>query len=62
MIQEVFESIPGISIYPIFAFFIFFTLFIGIVFWAFFRANKKYIEKMESLPLDSTNSTQSNGD
>lgn len=62
MIQNIFESIPGISIYPIIAFFIFFIIFMGIIYWVFFRANKTYIEKMKSLPLDSSNSIQSNGD
>jgi hypothetical protein len=62
MIQEIFESISGITIYPIIAFFLFFTIFVLIVFWTFFRASKKYIQKMENLPFDSKDSSQSNGD
>ena len=41
---------------------LFFSLFIGIVIWAV-RADKKYLKKMEELPLDVSNNNgeQNNG-
>ena len=51
MFQYLFDSIAGVEIFPIISLILFFTLFIGIVFWAI-RADKDYLKKMEELPLD----------
>ena len=54
MFQYLFDSIAGVEIFPIISLILFFTLFIGIVFWAI-RADKDYLKKMEELPLDVSN-------
>lgn len=62
MFQEILESIPGIATFPMISMFLFLIIFIGICVWAFFRADKKYIKRMEEIPLDSSNSTITNGE
>ena len=62
MFKNIFESIPGITTYPIISLLLFFGIFIIVVYWAFFKANKSYISKMEKLPLDSSNSSITNGE
>ena len=62
MTKEFLQTIPGVSAYPIISLVLFSTLFLGIVFWVFFRLDKKYISKMEKLPLDSSNSSPLNGE
>ena len=54
MFSDNLETIEGISIYPIIGLVIFFVIFIGIVIWAL-KADKKYIKKMENIPLDNDN-------
>ena len=61
MISELFETIPGVSYYQIFALVFFFVFFIGIVVWSI-RAKKSYIAKMKQLPLDSAESYSTNGE
>ena len=51
MFQYLFDSIAGIEIFPIISLLLFFSLFLGIVFWAV-RVDKNYLKKMEELPLD----------
>ena len=62
MFQYLFDSIAGVEIFPIISLILFFTLFIGIVFWAI-CADKDYLKKMEELPLDVSNNDgeQNNG-
>ncbi len=62
MFKNIFESIPGITTYPIISLLLFFGIFIIVVYWAFFKAKKSYISKMEKLPLDSSNSSITNGE
>lgn len=52
MFSEHLSRIEGISIYPIVSMIIFITLFLAMLVWVF-RLDKKYISKMENLPLDS---------
>ena len=62
MFQYLFDSIAGIEIFPIISLLLFFSLFLGIVFWAV-RVDKNYLKKMEELPLDVSNNNgeQNNG-
>ena len=62
MFQQLFESIADVEIFPIISLILFFLVFIGIVVWAI-RADKKYLKKMEELPLDMSNNNgeQNNG-
>ena len=62
MFQYLFDSIAGVEIFPIISLILFFLVFIGIVVWAI-RADKKYLKKMEELPLDMSNNNgeQNNG-
>lgn len=45
------ETISGIEIYPLISLCIFFVFFIGLVVYVV-KMNKKYVEAMESLPLE----------
>ena len=62
MFQYLFDSIAGIEIFPIISLLLFFSLFLGIVFWAV-RVDKNYLKKMEELPLDASknNGEQNDG-
>ncbi len=62
MTKEFLQAIPGVAAYPIISLAIFLTLFVGVVIWAFFRIDKKYINRMEQLPLESSNSSTLNGE
>ena len=62
MTKEFLQTIPGVSAYPIISLVLFSTLFLGIVLWAFFRLDKKYVTRMKGLPLDSSNSSTLNGE
>ena len=52
MFSEHLSKIEGIEIYPIISMIIFISLFLLTLVWVF-RLDKKYISKMENLPLDS---------
>jgi cbb3-type cytochrome oxidase subunit 3 len=56
MFSDNLETIEGVSIYPIIGLILFFLIFIGIVIWAL-KADKKYIKKMENIPLDNEEPT-----
>ena len=62
MFQFLFDSIAGVEIFPIISLLLFIIVFLGIVYWAV-RADKKYLKKMEELPLDVSNNNgeQNNG-
>jgi hypothetical protein len=62
MTKEFLQAIPGVATYPIISLVLFSTLFFGVVIWAFFRLDKKYINRMEKLPLESSNSSILNGE
>jgi cytochrome c oxidase cbb3-type subunit 3 len=51
MFKEILNSISGIEIWPIIGLFLFMGLFAGIVVWVF-RLDKRFIKKMEELPLE----------
>jgi hypothetical protein len=46
------ESIIGVDIYAIIAFFLFFGLFIIMAIWAW-KADKKLLDEINRLPLDN---------
>lgn len=63
MFKEILNSISGIEIWPIIGLFLFMILFIGIIVWVF-RLDKRFIKKMEELPLEkdsSNNGEQKHG-
>lgn len=45
------ENIHDVQIFPIIAFLIFFTFFIGLLFYVFTK-NKDYIDQVSQLPLE----------
>ena len=51
MFKHYFEQIQNVEIWPIISLIIFFVFFTGTIFWVLFL-DKKYIEKMKSLPFD----------
>jgi cbb3-type cytochrome oxidase subunit 3 len=52
MFKHYFERIDGIEIYPIISLIIFLTFFVALIIWVV-RADKKYIDRMRELPMDS---------
>jgi cytochrome c oxidase cbb3-type subunit 4 len=59
MYKEILQSIEGIEIYPLISLFIFLALFAGITIWII-RLDKKYVKKMEILPLDEGAESENN--
>ena len=51
MYKNVLQSIENIQIWPVISFVIFFVFFLCLLLWVF-TADKKFIDKMKSLPLD----------
>ena len=51
MYKNVLQSITNIEIWPIISFVIFFIFFLCLLWWVF-TADKKFIEKMASMPID----------
>jgi hypothetical protein len=60
MYKQILESIQGVDIWPIISLVIFFIFFVGILVKVAL-IDKKFIKKMEEMPLDDgTESNQSN--
>jgi hypothetical protein len=51
MYKNVLQSIENIQIWPVVSFVIFFVFFLCLLLWVF-TTDKKFIDKMKSLPLD----------
>ena len=51
MFKYYFEQIQGIEIWPIISLTIFFTFFIGLIWWVV-KVDKSYIKEMKQLPLE----------
>ncbi len=51
MFQHYFELIEGVEIYPLFSLVVFMIFFIIVSLWSL-KADKKYLNEMEMLPLD----------
>ncbi len=60
MFKHILESIPGVSIWPIIALFLFFAVFIAMIIYVM-RMDKSFVNYMGDLPLDSSESSK-NGD
>lgn len=48
------DTISGIEIFPIISLIIFFTFFMGLLFWVG-KANKSYIDHVKNLPFEDDN-------
>ncbi|NWF88511.1 MAG: cbb3-type cytochrome c oxidase subunit 3 [Ignavibacteriaceae bacterium] len=57
MYKEVLQSIKGVEVFAIISLFLFILLFVVIVFRTV-KLDKKYLNKMAQLPLDSENNSQ----
>ena len=53
MISKYLSSIDGVEIFPIIVLLLFFSIFMGMIIWII-RMDKKYVTKMENMPLDSS--------
>ncbi|MBN8571753.1 MAG: CcoQ/FixQ family Cbb3-type cytochrome c oxidase assembly chaperone [Ignavibacteria bacterium] len=51
MFDNIFKTIEGIAIYPVFSLIVFLLFFIGLTIWVL-KVDKKYIEKMSELPFE----------
>jgi len=51
MYKEVLQGIENVAVWPVISFVIFFSFFIGLVWWAS-TVDRKYISEMQQLPLD----------
>ena len=62
MFTNIMKSIPGIASYPIISLLVFLTIFAVVLFWVFVKVDRNYIRKMKKLPLDSSNSSITDGE
>ena len=53
MFKQIFESMSDIGVFGLVAMIFFFLVFLGIIYWTI-KADKKYLKKMENMPLDSS--------
>ena len=51
MFKYYFEQIDNVAIWPLISLAIFFTFFIGLLFWVW-KVDKSFINKMKNLPLE----------
>ncbi|MGC3943033.1 MAG: cytochrome C oxidase Cbb3 [Chryseolinea sp.] len=58
MYKNVLQSIENIQVWPVISFVIFFLFFLCLLWWVF-TADRSYIEKMKSLPVED-NGTKEN--
>ncbi len=59
MLSENLSALEGVSIYPIVSLIIFFLVFAFAIFWVI-KLDKKYINRMESIPLDFNPENENN--
>lgn len=52
MLSEHFSRIEGVEIFPVISLIVFFLFFAVTIVWVF-RLDKKYLSRMENLPLES---------
>ncbi|MCO6499053.1 MAG: CcoQ/FixQ family Cbb3-type cytochrome c oxidase assembly chaperone [Vicingus serpentipes] len=50
-VKHTMETIDGIALFPIISFVIFFSFFIGLLYWVF-KTDKSYVNHLENLPLE----------
>jgi cytochrome c oxidase cbb3-type subunit IV len=56
MYKNVLQSIENIQIWPVISFVIFFVFFLCLLLWVF-TTDKKFIDKMKSMPMDESNNS-----
>jgi len=56
MFKYYFEQVHNVAIWPMISLAIFFTFFLGLLFWVF-KVDKSYISEMENMPIDETDQT-----
>ncbi len=59
MYKNVLQSIENIAIWPIISFVIFFVFFLCLLLWVF-TTDKKFIDKMKSMPMDDSTLKEEN--
>ncbi|SKC43717.1 cytochrome C oxidase Cbb3 [Ohtaekwangia koreensis] len=59
MYKNVLQSIENIAIWPIISFVIFFVFFLCLLLWVF-TTDKKFIDKMKSMPMDDSSLKEEN--
>lgn len=52
MYKEILQSIDHVAVWPVVSFVIFFLFFMCLVWWTF-SVDRKFVEKMKNLPIDS---------
>lgn len=57
MYKNVLQSIENIEIWPVISFVIFFIFFVCLLLWTF-TADKKFIDRMKSLPVEDNTNTK----
>jgi cytochrome c oxidase cbb3-type subunit IV len=50
-IKQHMATISGIEIYPLISFILFFTFFVGVLFWVW-KGDQKFFKQMSDVPLD----------
>jgi cbb3-type cytochrome oxidase subunit 3 len=58
MYKNVLQNIDNIAIWPVISFVIFFSFFLGLLWWTF-TADKKFIARMSNMPIDDQQPVQS---
>jgi cytochrome c oxidase cbb3-type subunit 4 len=53
MYKNVLQAIDNVAIWPVISFVIFFLFFIVLLWWVF-TVDRKFIDRMKSLPMDNT--------
>lgn len=61
MYKNVLQSIDNIQIWPVISFVIFFVFFLCLLLWVF-TADKKLINKMKNLPIESDQAVTNESD
>lgn len=59
MISNYLSTIDGVSIFPVIALMLFFSLFVCLLIWTI-RIDKSYINEMQNLPLDNEEELRNN--
>jgi cytochrome c oxidase cbb3-type subunit 4 len=57
MYKNVLQSIENIQVWPVVSFVIFFVFFLCLLLWVF-TTDKKFIDKMKSLPIEDLKSEE----
>jgi hypothetical protein len=60
MFRNILELADGIAVYPMVSLLLFFTVFVLVVVWLV-RMDRKHVQYMERLPLDTSGPEPNNG-